>query len=462
MLSRWSRPNGYRDVIAVGLPLVISLASTTVMQFTDRMFLSNYSMEAISAALPAGIANFTFMSFFLGVAGYLNVFIAQYCGSGAPQRAGAALWQGLWFALVSGFLLCCLWFVAEPLFRFAGHPAGVQQLEVTYFRILNLGAGFAVAAAALAAFFSGRGLTRPVMIVNMTGAALNIPLDFCLINGFGPLPELGIAGAALATVTSQFVIVLMYIRMIFTDANERSFAVKSAWRPDRIIITRLVRYGLPGGIQFFLDIFAITFFVFMIGRMGSVELAASNIALSIDSLAFLPMIGFNIATSTLVGQAIGSGRPHLAEEATISALHICLGYMTVIAAVFVFAPELLLKLFQPNSMSAEEFAPIVDIGVTLLRFVALFSLFDGVAIIFFGALKGAGDTFFVMCLIGSLSIFGMAVPVFILSEYFHAGLYTLWIVITAYVLLLAIGAWARYRSGRWKGMRVVETAPALS
>ena len=168
-VQRWSQPNGYRQVLSISLPLVASMGSITLMQFTDRMFLANYSIEAISAAVPAGIASFTFIALLMGVASYTNVFVAQYTGAGAYQRVGAALWQGIYFALFSAVILASLYFISDPIFRIIGHSPSVQILEVQYFRILTLGAGLVIMGSAMATFFTGRGLTWTVMIVHFTG-----------------------------------------------------------------------------------------------------------------------------------------------------------------------------------------------------------------------------------------------------------------------------------------------------
>ena len=165
-----------------------------------------------------------------------------------------------------------------------------------------------------------------------------------------------------------------------------------------------MRYGLPSGIQFFLEIFGFTFFIQMLGRFGNLELAVSNIALSIESLAFLPMVGFHIGTVTLVGQAMGKGRPEEGAYATISAFHITLLYMMIVAAIFIFLPGPLLHLFQSNRYSTAQFDEILGMGVILMRFVALFCFFDALNLVFSGALKGAGDTRFIMWTIGALSI----------------------------------------------------------
>ncbi|MGD9238238.1 MAG: MATE family efflux transporter, partial [Desulfobacterales bacterium] len=124
--SKQNRP--YRQVLRVSLPLVISMSSTMVMEFTDRVFLAGYSLNAIAAALPAGIAAFLFISIFLGTAQYLNVFVAQDVGSGQSQHVGAALWQGNYFSLISAAAMVGLSFLAEPLFALGGHPVEVQVL----------------------------------------------------------------------------------------------------------------------------------------------------------------------------------------------------------------------------------------------------------------------------------------------------------------------------------------------
>ncbi len=457
-VERWSGKNGYREVLAISLPLVASMGSITLMQFTDRIFLANYSVDAIAAALPGGIASFTSISFFMGVAAYTNTFVAQYSGAGAPDRVGAALWQGIYFALVSAVLLASMVFAAGPLFDLVGHSPHIRELEVRYFSILTLGAGLVVLGAAMAAFFTGRGLTRVVMVVHMAGAAVNIPLDYCLINGAGPFPELGIAGAALATVTAYVLVVVFLGLLIFARANRKLFGTWPRKAFDRDLFGRLMRYGAPSGVQFFLEIFAIAFFVQMLGRLGDLELAVSNIVLSIETLSFLPMVGFHIGNATLVGQAIGRGRPRDGEYATRSALHITLVYMSCVAALFVGAPEFLLGLFKAGHHTSAEFTEIMRLGVPLMRFVALYCFFDALNLVFSGALKGAGDTRFIMWTIGSLSLGVMIIPVYAAVEILGAGVYTVWILATVYICGLGVAFLLRYLHGDWKRMRVIEPA----
>ena len=438
------------------MPLVASTMTTLVMQFTDRVFLANYSLDAIAAALPAGVVFYLFVYFFMGTAGYVNVFIAQYTGSGSLHRVGAALWQGIYFSILASLAMLLLYFCAGPIFRLGGHSPEVQQLEVVYFRVLCLGSGFLVVGTALSCFYSGRGMTRPVMIINLVGAVINIPLDYALINGIWIFPELGILGAGLATALAWVVIAICYVIIIFTRENDRVFGVWKNRLFESELFGRLLRYGVPGALQFCMDIFAFTFFIFMVGRIGKFELAITNIVLSIESISFQPLMGFSLGTSTLVGQALGRGRPEEAVAVAKATTHIACLYMLVLMLLFVGLPKPLIVLFRPDNMPVESWPRMVHLGTVLLRFVACYVLFDAFYMILIGVLKGAGDTRFIMWSVIILSVFGMLLPVYIGVAYFGGGIYFIWSWASFYVFLLAAVSFWRYRQGRWKEMRVIE------
>jgi MATE family multidrug resistance protein len=456
MFNKWNEPGGYRQVLDISLPLVISMGSISLMLFTDRLFLSRYSLDAIAASMPAGTASFLFVSFFMGVVGYVNVFVAQYTGSGEREKVGASVWQGLYFTFGASLILASLYFIAGPLFDLAGHSPGVRRLEVIYFRILILGAGPVVLSPALGSFFTGRGLTRVVMFANVAGAGVNIPLDYCLINGVGPFPELGIIGAGLATVIGYLVIAGLLVYLVFNRENDEQFGILRQRGFQRALFGRMMRYGLPNGVQFFIDLFSFTAFIFIVGRLGKQVLAAANIVFSISLLAFLPLVGFGLGLSVLVGQALGRNNPQEAERATSSTLHVTFLYMVAVVLVFILAPEWLMNLFRSRDPSQSDYRSILKIGLVLLRFVAVYSLFDVLFIVYSAAIKGAGDTRFVMWTIGFLSTGIMVIPVYILVIHLGAGIYPTWVALTAYVCVGGIVFWRRFSKGKWKDMRVIE------
>ena len=446
----------YRDVLRVSMPIVVSMTTTVVMTFTDRVFLANYSIDAIAAALPAGIIAYVFLIFFADTAGYASVIIAQYTGAGALQRVGSALWQAIYFALFSWLIMVGLSFGSGLLFRLVGHSAEVQQLEVIYFRVLCLGSGTHIIGMSLSSFFTGRGVTRPVMIIYIIAMILNVPLDYALIYGIWIFPELGILGAALATVFSWTTATLMLGLFVFARENDRTFKTRRNHHFDADLFRRLLRFGVPSSLQFSLDVFAFSFFVLMVGRIGKAELVVTNIAISLDSVSFRPLSGFALGASTLVGQALGRNRPDEAVAAARATMVIVASYTAVFILTFVFVPQPLLELFRPRDISPESFAAIKDMGVVVLRFVAAYLLLDGLYMISTAVLKGAGDTRFIMWSMGVLSVFGMILPIYIGIEVFGAGLYFAWACTVFFLLQLASVTCWRFYQGKWKTMRVIE------
>ncbi|MDP6175365.1 MAG: MATE family efflux transporter, partial [Rhodospirillales bacterium] len=318
MVDRWRREGGYREVLILAGPLILSMGSWSIMHFVDRMFLTWYDAGSLAAALPAGILNFAASSFFIGTAAYVNTFVAQYTGAGHHTRVGPSVWQGIYFSVGAGMLILCLIPVSKPIFAWVGHDPAIQALEVTYFNILCVMGVPGIVTAPLSSFFSGRGATSTVMWVNLTAVAVNILLDYAWIFGRWGFPELGISGAAWATVVAHTVSAALFLGLMVRSRHRKAFHTLSGWRFDPVLFLRLMRFGAPNGIQFLIEISGFTLFILLIGRLGPVPLAATNLAFNINTLAFVPMLGLGIAVSTLVGQYLGRDNPDLAEQCTWS------------------------------------------------------------------------------------------------------------------------------------------------
>lgn len=452
--DRWQRRGGYKEVLVLAAPLILSTGAMAVQEFVDRMFLSWYSPESIAAATPAGILHFAILSFFIGIASYVNTFVAQYYGAGRRDRIGPSVWHGVYIALIGGLLNIMLVPLSPALFLFIGHPPEVQVLESIYFRILCFGAVFPIASAALSGFFSGRGKPWPIMIVNTLATALNVVLNYALIFGNWGFPELGIAGAGISTVISTCFACIILLILILRPAYNRVYATVRGWAPSRELFSRLLRFGLPNGVQFFIDVFGFTVFILLVGRLGTVQLAATNIAFNINALAFMPMLGLGVAVSVLVGQYLGENRVELAERSVYSGAAVSFLYMGGIACAYVTVPGLFVSIFSPHTGQVS-FESIREIAVILLRFVAIYSLFDTMNIVFASAVKGAGDTRFVMFLIIAMSSGFLVIPSYLALVIFKVGIYGAWIILSLYIILLGFCFLFRFLGGKWKSMRVI-------
>ncbi|MDL2306531.1 MATE family efflux transporter [Desulfovibrio sp. OttesenSCG-928-C06] len=454
--NNWNTPGGYREVLRVGLPLTAGMISSMVMQFTDRLFLSRYSMEAIAASMPASIASMTLHMTMLGICGYSGVLAAQYIGARAPHRVGPAIWQGIWCAVLCTVILVAACFMAPLLFSIVGHEPEIQTLEVQYFITITAGASFALIGAAISGYFFGRGLTKPVMVANMIAAVINVPLDYALIFGAWGFPELGIIGAGIATTIGWIFTALVLALLVFTRKIDAQYHVRRGWRFEKDMFKRLIRYGLPSGANMLVEFAAMSWFIFQIGSLGKIPLAASNIAFSVNSLTFMPMIGLNMATATLVGQAMGKKAPFMAEKITWHALHLAFLYMIAVAALIVIFAGPLMEIFRTGSENGQSFEPVKSTGIILFYYVALYSVVDAANLIFIGALKGAGDTVAMMKIIISCVACFLFVPMIALIMTDNVSLHPLWIIFSSYIFILALVMYWRFRGRKWHKINMVD------
>ncbi|MDL2285246.1 MATE family efflux transporter [Desulfovibrio sp. OttesenSCG-928-F07] len=453
----WNAPQGYKDILRIGLPLVASMVSSTVMQFTDRLFLSRYSLDTIAASGFAGMTSLTLLMTFQGICSYATVLAAQYVGARRPERVGPAMWQGIWCAAIFSVLLLVSCLFAKSFFGLSSHEPEIKQLEIQYFVVLTSGSSFALFGSAVSAYFFGRGITKPIMVANIVAALVNIPLDYLLIWGIGPFPEMGIIGAGVATVAGWVASLLILSLLVFNKKNDKDYYVLRGWRPEFALFKRLIHFGLPSGTQFCVEFIAQTWFLYELGNLGRIPQAASNIAFAINGLVFMPMIGLSMAASTLVGQAMGSKKPFQAERASYHTLHLAFIYMVSVAAIIVLFAGNLIDIFKGSQMvGIEDFNLVRQTGIILLYYVALYSLVDAANLIFIGALKGAGDTIMVMVTIISCVMLFLIIPLFVLRITNMVTLHSLWIIFTSYIFILALCITVRFRKRKWHKIQVIE------
>jgi len=448
-----------RELLALAAPLILSQSFMTVQIFLDTILLSWHDPREMAASFPAVMWFWLPFGLLQVTAGYTSTFVAQYTGAGRPQRVGPAVWQGIHFAILAGLLFLLMVPAAPFLIGLARHPAALQELEVIYLRCLAFTGMPMLVMGAVNGFFSGRGQTWTVLGIEAFGTAVNVLLALVLVFGRLGFPELGIAGAGWATVAGSWASALLAVGLLLRRRYRAEFATVAGWRLERELFGRLMRYGGPAGMQMFLDVLVWFLFTQMVGLLGEAALGATTLTVRLNMIAFLPMMGLGQAVCILVGQRLGADRPDLAEKSTYTGLRWILGYMSVIAAVYLAVPGLLVSVFK-GDRDPEGFAAVAALVPALLACVAAYSLADAVNVAFAFALRGAGDTWFVSLMTFSLAWPILVVPTFVVV-WFGASVYWAWLFATAHLFAMAVCFYLRFRTGKWKAMRVIEAVPEI-
>lgn len=455
----WTKPAGGREVLRVAAPLVVSSLSWTIMTFVDRMMLNWVSGAAMAAAFSASIAWFAIWCFPLGVCAFANTFVAQYDGAHQQQRVGLVVWQAVWIALGFGVVLLITIPLAGPLFALAQHGPESYGYEVQYFQILCVGAPAMLLAQAACSFYSGRGQTWVVMLVDSAASLLNVVLDYFWIFGYYGFPEWGVAGAAWATVVSMWAKAIVYLILPLQRQHREQFGTLAGLQWNGALVSRILYFGGPSGFQMLLDVTGFTTFVMLIGQLGAAESEATSIAFSVSSLAFMPIYGLHMAVSVLVGEHLGENRDDLAATSSITTLQIALAYIALISLLYVFVPDLFLHgFFVSNASPSENQQNVRAMAALLLQFVAAYNLLDATQMVFVGTLKGAGDTRFLLY-VSIVLAFLLAGFSWLSVQVWKLSVFGCWTLIVFWCWIAAVTYVVRFRRGRWRAMRVIENVP---
>ncbi len=440
-------PGGYREVWLLAYPIVITMLSRTAMMFVDAAMVGRLGATELAAVGLAGILTWALFSFFQGFLGSVNTFVAQRYGAGNRQGATVAAWQGIYLALGSYLVILLINQFTGPAFALMKPSPEVQRLGGIYARIRLYGGMTVFISFALGSFLRGIGDTKTPMRIEIVANLVNLLLDYLLIFGKFGCPRLEVVGAAVATLVAGAVAAVCYLAVFLSRKSNRAFQTRSHSQIDFRDLRRILRIGLPMGVHNLMDMGSFTVFVALVGRMGDVALAANNAGVTLISTSFMPLYGFSMAATTLVGHYIGSGQVHHARRSGYTAIKLGVVYTFFVAIAFFLVPEFLISLVTPD-------AEVIRIGTQLLFFAALFQLSDGFGICASGALKGAGDTFFTMCVsIGYAWLLFLPLA-YILGFWLGYGVPGAWCGATIYIILAGVTYFLRFRSDRWERIRI--------
>ena len=433
--------------------MMVSHASETVMLFVDRLFLSRLSKVHLSAAMGGGLTSFVLTSLFANVVGYNNAIVAQYYGAGQKSRCIRATSQAIYLSIFSMPILLA----AIPFTRLFFSLMGLEEVQVelanAYVRILLAGAIMYVMRNALSGFFTGIGRTKIVMAANVAAMVVNVPANYLLVFGKLGFPALGMRGAAYGTLLGSLAALIILSAAYLKTARTTDYRGEGQWRFDAPLMKRLLRFGLPAGIETFLNFGAFNLFVQLMHSYGPDVAAAVTITFNWDIVAFVPMLGLSVATVAIVAQHIGAGNHDEAEASAKLVLRMAFLYSGSMMVLFIAGARPLVTMF--SSGFADDTGELTRLAIILLRLASLYTLADSVNLIFAGALRGAGDTVWIMRISVAMHWI-LAVASFVLIRVVEAPPVAVWCVFITMIIVLGASMFARFRAGKWRNIRLIE------
>lgn len=441
------------EMLAIAVPMIISTACDGVMTFTDRLFLARISSEQMNAAMGGGILVQVLLFFFIGLIGYSTALVAQYLGAGQKQYSSMAAFQAMLVALIASPFIYIFAQFAPLFFALMQVPSEQVGFQIIYFDILVYGAPISLLRSSMSCYFSGIGKTKIVMYANLLAMVINVVLDYILIFGKLGFEPMGVKGAAIATVIGGACGLLLMFSSYISHTNRVEFSVMKSFRFNKTIMKKLIYFGYPAGLEFFLNFLAFSVIIFLFHSKGSHVATASTIMFNWDLVSFIPLIGIEIAVTSLAGRYMGAGEPDIVNRVAASGIKIGIFYSFVILILFVFFTESLVNVFHPEIASAS-FEQARPIAVAMIQLASLYVLAEALMVAFVGVLRGAGDTHWTMR--ASVAFHWILAPaLYIIMNVFNLSPVTGWLFLVLLFLTFCIFLYLRYRSGKWKLIKVV-------
>lgn len=446
-LSMPTKENG-RIVSGLALPIVVASLSQTLMSLIDIAMVGRLGAAAVAAVGLAGLTTFSVAALLGAIQVGVQTVAARRKGEGRFNEVADTFRVSFRLALVLGHLVALGFVAAVPaLFPMMVADPAVHGPGAEYLAYRGLSLGAVMTGTVFYGFYNAIGRTRIHMLAALVANTVNVVLNYGLIFGRLGLPEMGPAGAGLATAIASGVTVLLYLIPMMMPRLNADYP--GLWRGplDMATLKKVVRVWLPASVHEVGVLAGFVVFMMMMGRISTVALAASEILLNIISFSFLPALGFSHAAQTLVSQSIGEGRPERGKTLTETATVLCIFYMGSLGILFILLPELLLKLFTTD-------VAVVAAAVPALRVLGFVQVADAVGMVHYGALRGAGDVLF-PALTETAIIWLVFLPLtWLLGVYYGLGVLGGWLALATHLLIYSTVFLLRFSRGRWMTLQV--------
>ncbi|HEY5869135.1 MAG TPA: MATE family efflux transporter [Candidatus Tectomicrobia bacterium] len=435
-------PGGYREVLNLALPVVVSMLAQTLTAAIEAALLGRFGTVEQGAAGLGGALLWPILLACNCSGMGVQICVAQSIGAQRRLDCGAITWQGVYLTGFAWLPMLSIGLYTLPLVQLIAPSPELIEPTALYLRIMLLGGLPALLNMTMVGFFRGLGDTRTPLVVVLVVEVLNVLLGMCLIFGVAGCPRLGIAGAALATVISRTVGTAVYLWLFIRRGRREGFLAQPRHPFVPHTCWHLIRVSWPIGVQGALEMSAWTLFTACIARLGVVEAAAHAIAMRVTSLSYMAGYGFCVAATTLVGQYLGAQDRAAARRSMVSCLVLVIALMGSLGLGFFCGRYPLVGVFTHDPA-------VMTLGARVLLCVALLQVFDGINLIAMGVLRGAGHTRWPM-LVGLLLNWGLFVPSAALAIFvWPGGIVAGWTAALGTIVVLGLTMLLRVLRGAW-------------
>lgn len=448
-----ARP-GLRELLVLAWPVVLSRSTQSVVGLADALMTARLGDESLAAVTTGAINLFSVAILPMGTVFIVQSFAAQLQGRGELPAARRYGFYGLALAALTTLVAVAATPFAGHMIGLFGFPGGVHGLMTEYVQWRAWSVGPYIAMEALGNWFGGLGDTRVHMRASVITMVANVALNWVLIYGNLGAPAMGVAGAALASGLATC-LGLAYLLAAFA-VRQRELAPGQPVAPRASEFLRMLRFGVPNGLNWFMEIAAFTLFLnAVVSRLGTTVLAAMNAILQVNSLSFMPAFGVASAGAVLVGQAIGRGDKHEVPRLLKLTAGVALSWQTAVGLLYLTRPALLMSAFESEAGSDD----LVRIGAGMLAMSAAWQVFDAFGITVGEALRAAGDT--AWCMWARLACAWLIfVPVAWWTVTVKGGGPVAVIgVVVFYLAVLSVAFVWRFSTGAWRRIELVEPEP---
>jgi|TARA_B110000263_G_scaffold16513_1_gene13232 MATE family multidrug resistance protein len=398
----------FKATLSLGLPLIGSHLMQMVPGLTDTIMLGWYGVDELAASVLAHSLFFIILIVGSGFAITVMPMVASAAAIDDKTSVRRSVRMGLWISIIYSIFFIPILLFSENLFLILGQEEHLAKSAQTYLRIAGWSIVPGLLIMVLKSFFSALERPNVVLLSLIIGGMVNIILNYTLIFGNFGMPELGLTGAAIATLVTTIlsILILLYF-CLFKDEYSSYLIFNNIWRIDIEAFKEVFKLGLPVGITMLAESGLFSATAVMMGWLGTNALAAHGIAIQISGITFMIYLGLANAGTVRVGRAVGRVDNPGLKLASISVIILTIGAVLIVAFTFLSVPKPLLMLFL--SPSHVDTPSIILIGVPLLAIAAIFQIADGLQVVVLGLLRGLKDTAIPM-VITTICYWGVGIP----------------------------------------------------